>query len=64
MNSPLAGMTILFLFSPFLASLVMGCLCDQEKVFITLCDISFSEVMAMLNLVYVGRYCVCLLDSI
>jgi len=40
--------------SPFLASLVRGCLCDQEKVFITLCDISFSEVMAMLNLVYVG----------
>ena len=27
----------------------------QEQTYITLCDLSFTEAMAMLNLVYVGR---------
>jgi hypothetical protein len=28
---------------------------SQEQTYITLCDLSFSEAMAMLNLVYIGR---------
>lgn len=41
--------------SPFLRSLLEDRLEPQEPVHFHLCDISFSEAMAMLNLVYVGR---------
>jgi len=40
--------------SPFMASLVSSCDEEQEQLSITLCDITFTEAMAMLNLVYVG----------
>merc|ERR1719318_960228 len=41
--------------SPFMATLLDSMADPQEQTFITLCDLSFSEAMAMLNLVYVGR---------
>merc|ERR1719350_2405068 len=41
--------------SPFMATLLDSMGDPQEQTYITLCDLSFSEAMAMLNLVYVGR---------
>jgi len=40
--------------SPFMARLLNSLPDQQEQTFITLCDMTFSEAMAMLNLVYVG----------
>eukprot|EP00092_Neocalanus_flemingeri_P037327 GFUD01040651.1.p1 GENE.GFUD01040651.1~~GFUD01040651.1.p1 ORF type:complete len:420 (+),score=88.66 GFUD01040651.1:195-1454(+) len=41
--------------SAFMSSLLDSRTDTQEQVAITLCDLTFSEAMAMMNLVYVGR---------
>eukprot|EP00090_Calanus_glacialis_P020783 TRINITY_DN32083_c0_g1_i1.p1 TRINITY_DN32083_c0_g1~~TRINITY_DN32083_c0_g1_i1.p1 ORF type:complete len:371 (-),score=113.67 TRINITY_DN32083_c0_g1_i1:96-1208(-) len=47
--------SVLAMSSPFMATLLDSMADPQEQTYITLCDLSFSEAMAMLNLVYVGR---------
>merc|ERR1712126_767302 len=50
--------------SMFMAHLLESTTKDsEEETHITLCDMSFGEVMAMMNLVYVGKYVRCMISK-